>query len=213
MELMLENELIGRQAARNTHPAPDCRRAWFWLIGVAAGRPRPCGGVFNLVRGVCQQRQLERSCELGQYSYTRQWGHCNGNQINGGIPNTINSSGLLDLGSHSDDAGPFTISGGDISTGSGLLAVSFGNINVMASASKQPVISGHIQMNGNTITVDNGSVSYALSIPASISDNGSGFSIVSGATPGALVLLQSSSPAGRPIPTRARLPSAPARWN
>ena len=42
MELMLENELIGRQAARNTHPAPDCRRAWFWLM---------CAGLLLAVQG------------------------------------------------------------------------------------------------------------------------------------------------------------------
>jgi len=113
----------------------------------------------------------------------------NGNQIFINIPITIYESGLYDLNGHSDDAGPFMINGGDISTGVGTLE-NTGNMTV-TSSNRNPTISGNLQMTGDQIIVDEDASFYSLLIPANIS--GSSFSILNGPNPGAFVRLTGSN--------------------
>ncbi|HXC97717.1 MAG TPA: autotransporter-associated beta strand repeat-containing protein [Verrucomicrobiae bacterium] len=135
-----------------------------------------------------------------------------GNQIDGGIPITINDSGLLDLNGQSDDAGPFTLSAGDISTGSGTLIADFGDFTVPASDGKTPNINGHVEMFGNTITVDNGLSFPALQLNASLSDDGEGFSIVSGVSPAAFVRMTASNSFTGPLTIQDLTVTAETPW-
>ena len=135
-----------------------------------------------------------------------------GNQIEGGIPVTINNSGLLDLNGQSDDAGPFTLSSGDISTGSGTLFAAFGDFTLPASNTRTPVVSGHVQMYGNNFIVDRGPTFYTLELDASISDAGAGFSIVSGTVPRAFVLMTSSNSFSGPLTIGGLTVTAESPW-
>jgi autotransporter-associated beta strand protein len=120
--------------------------------------------------------------------------NANGNQINAGVPITINSSGLLDLNGHTDDLGTLIINGGDISTGSGMVNHTSGGITAQAS-SRRASISGNFKMYSghNVVTVDNGTVDYNLQFYANVLDDGNGFSIVGSPNAGAFVRLLSSN--------------------
>jgi autotransporter-associated beta strand protein len=111
---------------------------------------------------------------------------------NPATPVTMYDSSLFDLAGNSEWVGLTTLQGGQITTGAGILYFS-GNINVLASVTP-PVISGNIDMYGfNTITVDNSGILYDLQILANIYDNGSGFQVVDGTTPGAFVRMTGTS--------------------
>ena len=101
--------------------------------------------------------------------------------LNTSVPITITNTGLLDLNNKSDDVGPITLGGGDITTGAGYMRVN-GNLDVL-SASRTANITGHIGfINGlRRITAADGQ-SLALAISATLSDNGWGL-IVSNNTP------------------------------
>ena len=118
-------------------------------------------------------------------------------QLYVGVSTVVNSSGLLDLNGHTDDVGPVTLNGGDITTGAGKIEVA-GNLRVMGS-SQTAHITGNLQFWGvtRTITVENGSAGYALDISASVSDQGNGF-VVTNSTPNShfLRLLSSNSFSG-----------------
>ena len=117
-----------------------------------------------------------------------------GSQLYVSVSSVVNSSGLLDLNGHTDDVGPVTLNGGDITTGTGKIEVA-GNLRVMGS-SQTAHISGNLQFWGvtRTITVETGSAFYALDISASVSDQGNGF-VVTNSTPNTqfLRLLSSNS--------------------
>jgi len=118
--------------------------------------------------------------------------NANGNQINTGIPITINSSGFLDLNGHSDDVSGITMVGGDITTDAGTITVG-GNINVQGS-SEVSTIAGRLRWNGiRNVTVDDGAAFNDLRITAVVTDLGSGFRIIKGAGAGAFALLMSSN--------------------
>ena len=120
-----------------------------------------------------------------------------GSQLYVGVTTVVNSSGLLDLNGHTDDVGPITLNGGDITTGTGKIEVA-GNLRVMGS-SQTAHITGNLQFWGapSIITVENGVAGYALDISASVSDLGNGF-VITNSTPNShfLRLLNSNSFSG-----------------
>ena len=136
-----------------------------------------------------------------------------GNQIDASIPIIINDSGLLDLNGQTDDIGPITLSAGDISTGSGTAWVDGGDITAPALNDRTPTISGHLEMTGNSIIVgDSPALGYTLQINANISDDGSGFSIVSSTAPGAFVRMTASNSFTGPLTIRDLTVTAESPW-
>ena len=131
--------------------------------------------------------------------------------INGVQPQssvTVNSGTTL---GGAGTVGLVTLNAGAITTGTAQLQMT-GDIYVTASASVSPIISGNIKMYGNTITVDNGAVVRDLQIPAKVSDNGSGFKVVSGATTGAFVNLTGSNSFTGPLTVSGLTVTAETPW-
>ena len=95
--------------------------------------------------------------------------NANGNQIFIDIPITINSSGLLDLNGHTDDAGPVFMDGGQITTGAGTLELNPSSLATFSSTNGSSSVSGNLALSSSPATL---AVSNALYIYAAISVNG-----------------------------------------
>lgn len=82
---------------------------------------------------------------------------------------TINSDGVLDLNSKDDTIGAFTLSGGHITTGTGVLSLN-GDITATANAAgRTALIDGVIALGGSrTFTVANGTPASDLTVNATI---------------------------------------------
>src|SRR6185369_10617332 len=103
-----------------------------------------------------------------------------GNQINVSVQITIFGSGILDLNGFSDEIGPVTLVGGDISTGTGTVALG-GTITSLPSTNSLSIISGHANLNATrAFNITNGIFSPDVQIDAEIigvggiTKNGSG---------------------------------------
>lgn len=91
------------------------------------------------------------------------------NQINNKAL-TINSSGVLDLNNYSDAVGTLTMTGGSVTTGTGLLTLG-GNITTNASASSA-TIAGNLDLGANrTFTVADGAAADDLIVSANINSS------------------------------------------
>ena len=117
-----------------------------------------------------------------------------GDQIADTATVTMNGAGQFNLlfGS-SETISNLTMAASSVDSGTGTLNLN-GDIKVTATAGT-PSISGNLHFNGalHTVTVPNNAVLYDLVIAADVSDTGSGFKIVSGATDGAFVRLTGSN--------------------
>lgn len=133
-----------------------------------------------------------------------------GNQINVGVPITITESGLLDLNGEIDDMGPITLNGGDVSTGAGLLQ-NIGTV-IATSTNRTPTIGGNLEMFGDSIVVDEDATFYSLVISASISDSGSGFSVINGPNTGAFARLIGSNSFTGPLTISGLTLTAETPW-
>ena len=135
------------------------------------------------------------------------------NQINEGVPITVTESGLLDLNGRSDDIGPVTLNGGDVSTSSTGLVQNFGTITA-TSTNRSPTISGNLQMAGDAIVVDNDSGNYGLIISASVSDIfNDGFSVINGPNIGAFARLAGSNSFTGPLTISGLTLDAETPWS
>lgn len=88
-------------------------------------------------------------------------------------PVRINSSGVLDLNGHTDEAAPLTFNGGQITTGIGRFNL-YGTVKVLTNAS-QAKIYGNAYLDGSVVITNAGHLSSPdLVINASISGSASG---------------------------------------
>ncbi len=134
-------------------------------------------------------------------------------EINISVPITITASGLLDLNNHSDDVGPITLAGGDISTGTGLLEAN-GDFNVLAT-NRTANVSGNVRFLGGgerRINVADGLVFYDIIFTANISDSGGGL-VVSNSNPvGNFVIFRGSNSFTGPLTIAQAILSAETPW-
>lgn len=118
--------------------------------------------------------------------YINAWG----NEILAGIPIFINDSGLMDLNGFSDDVGPITMDGGNITTGSGQLELLDSPISTLSSANGNSTISGNLLLESGGSDVF--AISNTLTVSASISDISSSETLIKSG-PGYLLLTGSNS--------------------
>jgi autotransporter-associated beta strand protein len=117
------------------------------------------------------------------------------NQINSAVPITINSSGLLDLNNFSDAIGALTFSGGHLTTGTGIAALT-GNITANPNTNNLARIDGNISSTlTRTYNVSNGIFSPDLRVAASVSGAGG----ITKIGPGEMSLTSSNSYTGLTI--------------
>jgi autotransporter-associated beta strand protein len=114
------------------------------------------------------------------------------NQINSAVPITINSSGLLDLNNFSDAIGALTFSGGHLTTGTGIAALT-GSVTANTNANNLARIDGKISHAATrTYNVAQGIFSPDLRVAASVSGAGG----ITKIGPGEMSLTTSNSYSG-----------------
>jgi autotransporter-associated beta strand protein len=150
-------------------------------LALSGATPNTYGGVTRMNEGTLQLNKTAVNGVPGALVIGDDLGGVNAdvvqwlssNQINSGAAITISSSGLLDLNGHNATLGPFTLTAGNIATGTGTLTLN-GDVTANSTASAACSISGHLDLGAVTRTFNNASGTRSPSLVISADITGAG---------------------------------------